>query len=91
MNKQEIIRKGIEAYTDYPAALLQYLHQQGVVIIDRDKELPESPDTDYIIAQYKGECATAEDVALMHLNGIEKGKRLMLNAGYHATMPLVEE
>ena len=32
MTKREEIRKGIEDYTDRPAALWLYLHSQGVVI-----------------------------------------------------------
>jgi len=39
MTKQEKIRKGIEEYTDYPAALWAYLHENGLVI-KVDRELP---------------------------------------------------
>ena len=69
---------------------LLYLDSEGMVR-KVDRELPKSPDTDYLISQYEGEKATAEDVALMHLNGIEKGKSLMLTAGYVAVEPLVKE
>ena len=67
-----------------------YLHSKNVVIKE-EGELPGSPDTNYLISQYDGEEATAEDVALMHLNGIEKGKRLMLKAGYTKTSPLIDD
>jgi len=43
MTKQEEIRKGIEKYTDSPAALWSYLHSQGVVIkVGEIKELPRA-------------------------------------------------
>ncbi len=57
-------------------------HKWKVSVTLENGELPKSPDTEYVIAQYAGEEATPEDVALMHLNGIEKGKSLMLNAKY---------
>ena len=57
-------------------------HKWKIAVVLENGELPESPNTDYIIAQYAGEEATSEDVALMHLNGIEKGKGLMLKAKY---------
>ena len=69
------------------AKVVKYLHSEGAAI-KVDRELPESPNADYLISQYDGEEATAEDVALMHLNGIEKGKSLMLKAGYVAVEPL---
>ena len=98
MTKQEEIRLGLhriieqELLGSVPDRLvkraIEYLHSQGVVI-KVDRELPESPDTDYVIARYDGEIATAEDVALMHLNGIEKGKGLLVKAGYVAVEPLI--
>lgn len=102
MPKQEEIREGIAHQqvtmplnmpkqfvgTDLADRIIEYLHSQGVVI-KVERELPKSPDTDYLISQYEGEEATAEDVTLMHLNGIEKGKSLMLRAGYVAVEPLM--
>ena len=82
-------RKSICAYASkLRDAILKLEDSQGVVI-KVDRELPESPDADYLISQYEGEEATAEDVALMHFNGIEKGKRLMLRAGYVAVESLI--
>jgi len=101
MAKQEEIREGFikQVCLDLEEGLpivdvatrgFNYLHSQGVVI-KVDRELPESPDADYLISQYDGEKASAEDVALMHLNGIEKGKSLMLKAGYVAVESLLKE
>lgn len=38
MTKRQEIRKGIEDYTDRPAALWDYLHSQGVVITSNTQD-----------------------------------------------------
>ena len=75
--------------------ILEFLHSQGVVI-KADRELPENPlslDYEKLPPPFDEDDSkvTAEDVYLMHYNGIEKGKRLMLKAGYVAVEPLVDE
>jgi len=47
MPTREQIRKGIEQYTNYPAALWAYLHENGLVI-KVDRELP----SEYSIAEF---------------------------------------
>ncbi len=99
MTKEEI-REGITALhfnfghlsSDAVDILFAYLHSQGVVI-KVDRGLPDTPydSSGELPSQFDSdETATDMDVFLMHCNGIEKGKSLMLKAGYVAWKPLIE-
>lgn len=65
----------------------QILKIKGLCIESDNQELPENPyplDYEELPDEFQSDdgLATAEDVYLMHYNGIEKGKRLMLKSNF---------
>lgn len=84
---------GSQTFSDLANQIFSYLHSRDVVIVDRERELPENPyllDYDKLPNEFQKE-ATGEDVYLMAHNGFERGKRAMLKAGYIAVEPLIKE
>ena len=73
------------AYADVILVLFQaYLKEHNLVELDEDQSLPENPyRTDYeeLPNEFQDE-ATGEDVYLMAHNGVERGMRNMLKAGF---------
>lgn len=88
MTKQEEIRKGIEKYTEAPAALWAYLHSQGVVIkVDREyPDFTSCTEKDEIIAhQYMWGDRD------WYASGQGNAYDVMTEAGYVAVEPLIGE
>lgn len=82
-------------YDGLEVTMLEELSEQGAVI-KVERELPKNPyplDYDKLPPEFQEDDneVTAEDVYLMTYNGVEKGKGLMLKAGYVAVEPLIEE
>ena len=77
----EEIRKGIEQYTDYPAALWVYLHENGLVI-KVDREYPEDQlDVEYRYGEFTIPGYGREFCA--------RDQEALDRAGYEAVEPLI--
>ena len=87
MTRREEIRKGIEQYTNYPAALWAYLHENGVVL--KVGEITEN--LAQTASQSNTYAAAGQETFMLSSERTSHIFKAFKDMGYVAVKPLIKE